>query len=136
MNPHYNQNYTLGEIECILETIQECVKRGNFSISLNRFRQENIDFINAYKLTSTRQKEILLHIEPNDFCHSLNNTNPGYEYEVLYVFCPLVILPDLFGQDKQIDIYIKFNIIEYAQGQQVVTISFHERNKPIDYLFR
>ena len=34
------------------------------------------------------------------------------------------------------DIYTKFNIIDLKEGTRVVVISFHKRNKPIDYLFR
>ncbi len=34
------------------------------------------------------------------------------------------------------DIYTKFNIIDLPGGSRTVVISFHRRNKPIDYLFR
>jgi predicted RNA-binding protein with TRAM domain len=30
----------------------------------------------------------------------------------------------------------KFNLIDSESGKRVVVISFHKRNKPIDYLFR
>ena len=112
MNPHYNQHYTKEQIVLILQTIQDCVRENRFVISKNENRQENIGFINHYNLTSKMQKEILLQIKFDDFCHTLQNTNIGYEYETLYVFYPQVTL---------------FNLD---------VISFHERNKPIDYLFR
>ncbi|NLY19228.1 MAG: hypothetical protein GX045_09855, partial [Clostridiaceae bacterium] len=32
--------------------------------------------------------------------------------------------------------YTKFNLIDSESGKRVVVISFHKRNKPIDYLFR
>lgn len=60
MSEHYNQNYT----------------------------KENIQFIQDYNLKDAKQKAIILSIETTDFCHSLQNTNIGYEYETLYVFCP------------------------------------------------
>lgn len=89
-----------------------------------------------YRLSAKKQKEILLSIEVTYFCHSLNNINPGYEYEVLYVFCPQRTLFNALGGKEFVDIYTKFNIIEYGDNKRVITISFHKRNKPISYLFR
>ncbi len=136
MNPHYNQNYTKGQITGVLQTIQDCVRESRFIISKNENRQENIDFINEYNFTNKNQKEILLKIEPEDFCHSLQNTKLGFEHEVLYVFCPQVMLFNFEGDEMLVDIYTKFNIIDLNVGKRVVVISFHKRNKPIDYLLR
>ena len=88
MNPYYNQNYTREEIDTVLKRIKSCVEKGNYIISQNENRQENIDFINEYNIRSDQQKTILLHIETDDFCHSLQNTKLGFEHEVLYVFVP------------------------------------------------
>jgi hypothetical protein len=76
-----------------------------------------------------------LKIAPEDFCHTLQNTNLGFEHEVLYVFCPRVMLFNFEDNEELVDIYIKFNIIDLNGGKRVVVISFHKRNKPIDYLF-
>lgn len=136
MNPHYNQNYSREEIEDILAKIKTCVSAGKYTISLNERRQENIDFINEYNIRSDRQKSILMQIEVEDFCHSLQNTKIGYEYEVLYVFVPQVQLFNADGEEKTVDVYTKFNVIDLPSGSRAVVISFHKRNKPIDYLFR
>ncbi len=136
MNRHYNQNYTREQIAGVLQTIQDCVRESRFFISKNENRQENIDFINEYNLTSKKQKEILLKIEPEDFCHRLQNTNLGFEHEVLYVFCPQVMLFNFNGNEEMVGIYIKFNIIYLDGGNRVVVISFHKCNKQVDYLFR
>ena len=136
MDPHYNQNYTREQISTVLQIIQDCVRESRFYISKNENRQENIDFINEYNLSSNKQKEILLKIMPEDFCHTLQNTNLGFEHEVLYVFCPQVMLFNSEGNEETVDIYTKFNIINISGGKRVVVISFHKRNKPIDYLFR
>jgi hypothetical protein len=136
MSEHYNQNYTKEQIVAILEKIQKCVHQNHYTISKNANRKENMDFINNYNLSSARQKDILLKIEPDDFCHSLKNLNLGFEHEVLYVFCPQMVLINFEGEEELVDIYTKFNIIEYDSGKRVVTISFHKRNKPLDYLFR
>jgi hypothetical protein len=136
MSQHYNQNYTKEEVASILQKIQDCIRCGKYTIAKNENRQENLDLIREYNLTSEKQRKILLQIEPEDFCHSLKNTKIGYEYETLYVFCPQVTLFNLNDEEKLIDIYTKFNIIDTERGNRVVVISFHERNKPIDYLFR
>ena len=134
MNQHYNQNYSREQIAEILAMIQDCVREGRFIISKNENRQENIDFINEYNLSSRRQKEILLKIEAEDFCHSLQNTKLGFEQEVLYVFCPQVTLFNFDGIEELVDIYTKFNLIDSDSRKRVVVLSFHKRNKLIDYL--
>jgi hypothetical protein len=136
MDPHYNQKYTKEQIFTVLQTIQDCVRESRFYISKNENRQENIDFINEYNFTNKKQKEILLKIAPEDFCHTLQNTKLGFEHEVLYVFCPQVMLFNFEGNEEWVDVYNKFNIIDPNGGKRVVVISFHKRNKLIDYLFR
>ena len=136
MNSHYNQTYTKQEIDEILDKVKNCVYNNRYTISLNENRQENIDFINEYNIYSNKQKKILLQLKVEDFCHSLQNTKPGYEYEVLYVFVPQVNLFNAEGVEEKVDIYIKINIIDMSNGSRTIVISFHKRNKAITYLFR
>ena len=136
MNSHYNQNYSKQEIDEILDKVKNCVYNNRYTISLNENRQENIDFINEYNIYSNKQKKILLQLKVEDFCHSLQNTKPGYEYEVLYVFVPQVNLFNAEGVEEKVDIYIKINIIDMSNGSRKIVISFHKRNKAITYLFR
>ena len=77
-----------------------------------------------------------MQIQTEDFCHSLQNTKIGFEHEVLYVFIPQVQLFNADGEEETVDVYTKFNIIDMPSGCRAVVISFHERNKPVDYLFR
>ena len=136
MSQHYNQNYTKEQISAVLQKIQECVSSGKYSIAQNENRTENTALIREYNLTSDKQRRILLQIEVEDFCHSLKNTKLGFEHEVLYVFCPQITLFNLDDEEKQLDLYTKFNILDLPIGSRVVVVSFHERNKSIDYLFR
>lgn len=136
MNPHYNQNYTREEINVVLDKIKSCVGNNKYTISLNENRQENMDFINEYNIRSNKQKNILLQLKTEDFCHTLQNTKLGYEFEVLYVFVPQVQLFNANGIEETVDVYTKFNIINMPNGGRTVVISFHKRNKPIDYPFR
>lgn len=136
MNPNYNQNYTKEDIENILCIIKKCIEYNKYTISLNQNRQENIAFVNDYNIRSDKQKRILLNIKVDDFCHSLQNTNVGYEQEVLYVFVPQVSLFNIDDVEEVVDIYTKFNIIEYGEENRTIVISFHKCNKEIDYAFR
>ena len=106
--------------------MQDCVRESRFIISKNENRQENIDFLNEYNLSSRRQKEILLKIQTEDFCHSLQNTKIGFEHEVLYVFCPQVMLFNFDGIEELVDIYTKFNLIDNDNKKLVLVISFHK----------
>jgi len=119
-----------------LQRIKECVGNNKYIISQGENRQENIRFIQEYNLNKSKQSEILLSIDISDFCHSLNNINPKFAHEILYVFCPQRTLFNVLGEDEFVDIYIKFNIIEYADNNRAIAVSFHKKNKPIDYLFR
>lgn len=136
MNSNYNINYSREQIDEILRIIQTCVRENKYNISKNEKRQENLELINNYNLNSQKQRDILLQIKTDDFCYSLNNTHLNFEHEVLYVFCPQVMLYNIDDEEEQVDIYTKFNIIDVNNGKRVIVISFHKRNKPIDYLFR
>ena len=136
MNPHYNQNYLWDVIVSFLVFIISCVVYGRYVISLIENRQENIVFIYEYNIRSDKQRSILMQIKTEDFCHSLQNTKIGFEHEVLYVFVPQVQLFNSDGEEETVDVYTKFNIIDLPSGSRAVVISFHKRNKPIDYLFR
>jgi hypothetical protein len=136
MNQYYNQNYTREQIDAILVKIKDCVVNNKYTIALNENRQENVDFINEYNIRSDKQKSILLQLRTEDFCHILQNTKIGFEYEVLYVFVPQVQLFNADGEEETVDIYTKFNVIDMSNGSRTVVISFHKLNKPIDYLFR
>ena len=136
MNSYYNQDYTEEDITKILETIKECIRNNNYTIAMNENRQENINFINEYNIRSDRQKSILLQLQTDDFCYTLKNTKIGYEYEVLYVFVPQVSLFNIDDVEEVVDIYTKFNIIEYGEENRTIVISFHKCNKEIDYAFR
>lgn len=136
MNQNYNTNYTKNEINIILDKIKNCITNNNFTISFNEKRIDNINFINEYNINSIKQKNILLKTQTEDFCYSLPNIKPGYEYEVLYVFAPQVKLYNVDDIEKNVTIYTKYNIIEKSDGNRLVVISFHEIKKTIDYLFR
>ena len=52
-----------------------------------------------------------------------------------FMFCPQRPLFNAFGEEEFVDIYTKFNIIEYGNKKRVITISFHKgTNQSSTYL--
>ncbi len=136
MEVYYKQDYTKEQINEVLNKIKDCIINNNYTISLNRNRQENIKFINEYNIRSVKQKNILLSIKVEDFCYTLQNIKIGYEHEVLYVFVPQVKLFNADDIEEMVNVYIKFNLIDKSNENYAVVISFHRLNKPINYKFK
>jgi len=136
MNQHYNQNYTKNQISQVLTKIHRLVRNGKYIIAKNKNRTENNNLIHKYNLTTKKQQSIIMQIKPVDFCHTVRNTNSGFEHEILYVFCPKITVFNLNDEKEQVDLYTKFNLIDSNHGSLVIVVSFHERKKPVNYLFR
>ena len=119
-----------------LYKFRKCVLDGRYSISQNENRQENIGFIEDYKIDTKKEHEILLGLQFDDFCYAVENDNVDFAHEVLYIFCKQHEL-DFWGTLETVDIYIKVNMIETRRGDIFsVVVSFHKRNFEITYLFR
>ena len=135
-NPQKFFNFTPDVIKEYLYKFRKCVLDGRYSISQNENRQENIGFIEDYKIDTKKEHEILLGLQFDDFCYAVENDNVDFAHEVLYIFCKQHEL-DFWGTLETVDIYIKVNMIETRRGDIFsVVVSFHKRNFEITYLFR
>jgi len=123
------QYYTREVIDVILARIKSCIQNNRYTISLNENRRENIDFINEYNISGDKQKSILLQIKTDDFCHSLQNTEMGYEHEVLYAFVSQVQLFNAEGTPETVDVYTKFNVIDVPFGSWVVVVAVYKSDR-------
>lgn len=131
-----NVNFTEQEIKDYLEILKQLVLRGQYSIAQNSNRQENVDFMMNYRISSNKAKEILLNLKYYDFCYVATNYKPGYEHENLYIFCKEYEL-DKWGELEIVEIYIKTNLTQTKSGKDfAIVISFHKLNEPISYLFK
>lgn len=129
-------DFTTEEIQLYLDELAKLIKDDSYTIALNGNRQENIDFMEDYRITSEKSKEILLSITPYDFCYAVNNRNPNFSHEKLYIFCKEFPL-DNWGDTEIVDIYIKTNQTHTVKGgRNAIIISFHKRNKPISFYFK
>lgn len=136
MNHIYNQNHTRFEIEVLLNKIKHCAVNNHYLIAQNEHRLENIAFINEYHICAERQKSLLALLRPEDFCYSIQNQKSGHEDEILYVFVPKIRLYNNRWEPEELDLYLKFNMLHMKNHNQLIIISFHKLNKPIEYLFR
>lgn len=129
-------DFTPEEIKKYLDILRKLILCDKYTISRNENRQENIDFIENYRIDSRKEKDILLSLQFDDFCYAADNEKEGFEHEKLYVFCKKYEL-DKWGIAEFVEIYIKTNVIETRRGDDyLVVISFHKRNKPITFLFK
>lgn len=136
LEPQINKSFTVDEIKAYLVTFKKLIFEDKYTIAQNENRKENIDFIEDFKIDTKKEKQILLGLEYDDFCYALDNKNPKFAHEKLYVFCKTREL-DNWGQLESIEIYIKINLTQTRKGDNVIiVVSFHKLNKPISYLFK
>ena len=129
-------DFTTEHIKKYLDELRKLILAGKYSISKNENRQENLDFIETYKIDTKKEKEILLSLQYEDFCYAVDNEKEAYSHERLYIFCKGYEL-DNWGSTECVEIYIKTNMLQTNRGDDfLVVVSFHKRNKPIKFLFR
>lgn len=133
MQKHMNKylNFTKEEIIKYVEKFKLLIKANRFKISdINR--EKNIEFINKYHLNTKNQKSMLLEIEVEDFCYAVDDYNSK---DILYIFSKEYEL-NYWGEYQKIPVYIKINIKKLRDGEYVLIVSFHEREKNIKFLFK
>lgn len=129
-------HFTREEIHEYLQDFRKSVFDDRYSISINQNRQDNMKFIEDYKITTKKEKEILLDLNVDDFCYAVRNEHPAYANEILYVFCKKHQL-DNWGDLEIVEIYIKINKVESRDGELIsLVVSFHPKKHPLTYLFR
>lgn len=128
-NTNINTNYTREEIENYLAKFRQLVQKGKFYIPDTDKKPKNKQFIEKYKLTTKKRKQMLLGIEATDFCYTVKDDDN--ENEILYIFAKEYEL-DNWGIKELVLVYIKIVI---KKENYTVIISFHEPEKSIKKLF-
>ena len=122
------------EVEQYLCEVKDAIRYDRYTIARNTKRQDNINLFIDYIIDEANAKAILLSLEADDFSEVRQNTHPGQEHEVLWIFGKDVSLIERFGGAKRIvGIYIKFNKLK---NKYVIVVSFHEQKYPLTYYFR
>ena len=130
------KDYTREMITNLIHIIKECALEGQFTISLEGSKIENMQFIEEYNINEEKIVDILSEITEEDFCYGLKNMKDGILYNDLYVFCPVKELYNIKGEKEVVDVYMRFNIVETDTDNYRLLISLHKRNKPITYIFK
>ncbi len=85
-------------------------------------RDKNIDFIIRFKLDKNNIKSMLLSLSKENILYQIEDRdNLKYGNEPLVVFKRNYKLTDMYGREKQINVYIK---IKYKENMLPI-ISFH-----------
>ena len=136
-NSYYNTSHTRREIAAFLQRAKGCIRDNRFIVldnpadSNGGHRQKNRDFMVAYGLyTKEVQRDFLLAIDVDDFCHSVASSD-GRE---LYVFCCSRSLYRSGSGPRHVWVYIKHDCQPNRKPYDVV-VSLHELEKPIELLF-
>jgi len=124
-------DFDIEDIDKYLKKVKTSIAQEKYSLALNR--EKNKKFSEDYNLTTKKIKNILFNLDAKDFCYAVDNEKEEYSHEVLYIFCCGKTL-SFFGDYKDVDIYIKFNLIK--NNDYLYIISFHELEKSITFLFK
>ncbi len=129
--PQKHIDFDYQDILKYLKRAKIAIVQEKYNLAMNR--DKNKKFSENYNLNSKKIENIILNLEVEDFCYAVDNEKEEFSDEILYVFCSRKEL-NYFGEYKEVDIYIKFNLIESADYLYV--ISFHELEKSVSFLFK
>lgn len=125
---------TKQEVVKILEKVKACVQKGLYRISINPNRKENEIFIDEYRLTTKKQKDMILSLDIDDFSKIEKDKNNNIE--ILYFFGKEYELNHRDRGIESVETYIKFTIKPRSDTDFILFISFHKANWPIKYCFK
>ena len=128
--PQKHTDFDIKDIDKYLSKVKTSISQEKYRLSMNR--EKNKKFSEDYNLTTKKIKNIIFNLEAKNFCYAVDNEKEEYSHETLYVFCRKKGL-NYFGEYKEVNIYIKFNLIE--RNDYLYIISFHELEKSITFLF-
>lgn len=125
------------DIDSYIKDMKADVEDWRYRIERNENRRDNNQLFEDYVIDEAKAREILLSIETKDFSSVVNNVNPRYPNERLYIFGKDVLLVEKYSEsEKVVPLYIKFNKLEMKSGSFVIVVSFHEQKRPLTYPFR
>jgi len=127
-----NKGYKIEEIDIIVKAIKECVMKDCFYVYN---RPKNIAFRESFNLDKSKIKELLMTLETKDFCFSDKSDNVKHNDVDLYVFGMRRNLLDFTAIEKNIEIYTKIDIVGLGDKKSIATISLHEADFDMIYLF-
>lgn len=126
-------SYTRDEIEAIIFRFIKCIDSSN--ISYKDSRNKNIDFLSDYSLSFSDRKTILKSVSSDNYLYCIPDTTPQQEHIDLFCFSIVRRLVDIFGNESDVLIYIKFKILFINKEDYAINISCHEAENIEPYCF-
>ena len=124
-------NISREDVERYLSDVKEAIRKGNYTVSA---RDKNNQLFLDYIINEQKRTEILLDLTVEDFSEVVNNEHPNFAHELLYIFGKdIKLTPRFGGAERSVSLYIKFNKLK---NMNVIVISFHEQEHPLNYAFR
>ena len=122
----------------MLIKLRECIKKNRITIG---DRSKNQKFLREYHVDSKERLKMLNELTTKNFCQEmLERQKTGDEFdEHIYVFRLEKCLKErLTGKNRNVKIYIKFQFMKMKDDDNDYTllISFHEEEKPLEYMFK
>lgn len=116
--------YNLEEkVFVFLKLLKKIIKMPNAHINVCGHRDKNFIFYYLYNIDTKYIKHVLSTLEVSDFVSIVQNKNPSYPFDDLYVFHKKVSLVNQAGDTDDIELYIKLSIVENVN--RIIVISFH-----------
>lgn len=111
--------------QIFLKRVRSLLATNEFQLSM---RDKNQDFVEKYKISYGKIKEMLLALDDIDCINVCSNNNPRYRNAIIYKFIKKYQL-EYFGDICDIEVYIKLYIVMEKTYDLVMIISFHENDE-------
>lgn len=108
-----------------LKKINGILATGEFTIATN---EKNKEFDRQYNLTHAEKQKILRSLTLEDCVAFEPNDNSRYPDAEVFIFIKNCNICS-YGQEENVDLYIKEYLIEGERKDSVIVISFHEEGK-------
>lgn len=130
------------KIKQILEKMNECISKERlfFEVEGQEERLKNEKFLREYLVSSKDRIKMLKSLTISNCAQIESDTLKSKEkYDpIMYVFkLEKALKKRLTGETKNVEIYIKIQSFKFNDMEDgVLTISFHEAERPLRYMFR
>lgn len=121
--------------------MRECISKKRFTFSMDdNERPKNSRFLMQYCVSPEDRVQMLNSLTVKDFAQEELDEYKSKEkyYPNMYIFKLEKNLRErLSGRTKKVTIYIKIQFFKWDEKEDgTLTISFHEAEKPLRYMFR
>lgn len=135
---------TKGELRIteVLDKMRECISKGRLKFSMDdQERLKNTRFLRQYLVSLDDRLEMLKSLTAKNYAQEeldrYESKSKEKYYPNMYIFKLEKNLKErLTGKTKKVDIYIKIQFFRWNDEEDgTLTISFHEAEKPLQYMF-